>query len=649
MSRDVQKRLSDSQVVALRCRGDGWRRGLLGETPIPDAWMGLVVRPDGRRRFVPAGEDPRPERDDTLVLVRNRAITVLVAVADVTASDGHAVSATVEMLLRCPARDDELAALHEALLGAEELTLDLLSKAVSDAGAPAALRRFVQERAAGELVQTDHRDALVEALRTALKRFLFSAGLELERVGKVEFCSASLARHDALQQQTARRVKELEARGVVEHAALAATRRRIEGLSEILSKLKAVAAGGDVQWRELLPSLTPGERGRLLENLWRLTPDRTVAQAIVVVAGYECVWLDPQKPQEIVRRVTLPGELGGLRSVSFDSGGDALLLGAATGVWRISAASGEVLGRYAVPGRESTRTGFNAAIVAAPALGARLTADTAVAPGERRPRGADATDTAVAPGARLFATHSQLGAWSWSVEDATDVHPVLQPIGGVPKTVRAVCVDERGHVLLAADDRVHAYTAAGDTLWQSGAAGAAIHCLAPLADHVYAGTAGGTLLRCDVERPGEWLVVHRVLGAIETVQARRWDDLVELVIPAGSEGVCGVYAAEGIVSRLLHATMSLRRAWACDDALIALSEQRDRLVVLNAVMPEHAGWDVPAARLLGRAVQDACIVTRHEGTGRDERYAGTQARRDEESHGATEPRSHEEGDEGERA
>ncbi len=38
--------------------------------------MGLVQTRDGRRRFVPAGEDPRPESDGQLLLVRNRALTL---------------------------------------------------------------------------------------------------------------------------------------------------------------------------------------------------------------------------------------------------------------------------------------------------------------------------------------------------------------------------------------------------------------------------------------------------------------------------------------------------------------------------------------------------------------------------------------------
>ena len=111
------KRLNDPQVVALRCRGDAWPRSLLSATLIPDTWMGLVVHADGRRRFVPAGEDPQAQRDDTLVLVRNRAITVPLALADVRAADDHGVQANIELLVRWPTRDDDLAACFRDLRG----------------------------------------------------------------------------------------------------------------------------------------------------------------------------------------------------------------------------------------------------------------------------------------------------------------------------------------------------------------------------------------------------------------------------------------------------------------------------------------------------------------------------------------------------
>jgi hypothetical protein len=578
MARDILKSLADASIAALRVRGGEWPRNLLAETLIPDAWMGIVLQPDGRRRFVPAGEDPRPERDDTLVLVRNRAIAVPLELHEAPASSGHGVHARVELLVRAPARDDELAALARTLVTGDALGLDALAEYLWHGAARAALQRFIRERPAAALVYDDLRAALLEHLRNELKGVLFAAGLVLERLGAIECTSPALIEEEARQRATARKVSELEARGVVERAALAATQRRLDDLGSVLGKLRqAEAEGSGLKWHELLPSLTPGERGRLLESLWRLTPDREVATAVVVVAGRMCAWIDPAALEAPPRQVTLPDDLGGLRSVDYDAAGDTLLVGAATGVWRVQAGDGTVLAHYAVPQAEAVRTGFNAAVIG---------------------------------GERLYATHSQLGAWSWPIAHPGDAAPLLRPVAGVPRTVRGVFVDAQGHVVLAADTRVHAFDAQGEEAWATGAAEGSIQCLAALEERLYAGTATGALLRCDLRVPGEWLVVHRTTSAIESVQARRWDDLVELVIPAGAAGVAGVYADEGLVARLLHGGLAIRRAWACDDCLVGLNENRDRLVVLTATMPGRSGVEVPIARLLGHPVQDVGLVTR---------------------------------------
>lgn len=586
MSRDLLKRLADPQVVALRCKGDAWPRALLTETPIPDAWMGLVIQPDGRRRFVPAGEDPRPEREDRLVLVRNRAIVVPVAAAQVESASQHPVSASVELLLRCAARDDDLAALDQALLADDELTLAGLTEVVVRAGAPAELQRFVRERPAAQLVQEDLREKLLKSLGDALKRFLFSAGLNLERLGQVELTSPSLAEHAALERDAARRVREIEARDMVEQAALAATRRRLDDLSGLFAKLSQVAGTDTGRWAGLLPALTPAERGRLLENLWRVTPDQHVAQAVVVVAGYACVWLDPANPDQVLQRHTVDAALGGLRAVSFCGECGWVLVGAARGVWVLSAADGEVVARFEVPGAGQPRTGFNAAVVA---------------------------------GDRLVATHSQLGCWSWPVGQPDQASAILRPSQGKPKTIRAVTVNARGQILFAADDCVHVVSASGETVHVTSPLTASITCLATFEEEIYAGTADGRVYRqCPAGHAGladadVWTLVHRARVVPESIVVRCWGDLIELVVPAGAEGVCGVYEEAGVVARLLESPVPIRRVWASDDAIVGLNENRDRLVVLHSAMPGRTGRVVPLARELGASIQDACIATSDEG------------------------------------
>jgi hypothetical protein len=566
--------------VAICCRGSAWGGSLFAHSLIPDTWMGLVLRADGSRRFVPAGEDPAPANDDRLLLVRNRPLTLPIELAACPSAD-HPVDADVELLVRWPAHEDDLAALHAGLMNSEELTLERLGDALRRAGLEPALRGFLQTQPAETLVHGDVRPALLEHLRTALQRFLFTTGLTLERLGTVSFRSPDLDRAARVDREAAHRVKQIEARGMVERTALAATRRRLDHLGDVLTKLKAAAdEQGNLRWRELLPTLTPGERGRLLENLWRLAPDRTAARALVLVAGHRCAWLDPSEPNRITQQVTLPDDLGGLRSVTYAPDDGALLVGAARGIWRLDATTGEVRGHYVVPGHEQPRTGFNAAVIS---------------------RG------------HLFATHSQLGAWSWSLDDPTDVEPLLKPIEGIPRTIRAATVDQRGRVLLAADNRVHAFDLAGETAWQTGPVDGSIHALAALESWLFVGTSTGALLRCDLHLRDAWLPVHRARGAIESIDARRWDDLIELVIPAGPDGVCAVYVGERFIAHLLRPDVAVRRTWACDDTLVAMADGRDRLTVLGGAMPAGAGQDVNVARLLGSSMQDACLVT-EEGT-----------------------------------
>jgi hypothetical protein len=608
MSRKVQERMADDGVVALCADGGDWPHAFRAATPIPDGWMGLVERRDGSRRLVPAGEEPRSAVGDRLVLVRTSSIQVPLAVDETPAACGHGVLATCGMALRWQARDDDLAALRAALLGSGELSADALGRAVAHAGAEAALRKFIRQRPAGKLVHDDLREDLFVSLREELKKFLFSAGATLEGLSAPRFVSPMLAQEERIQRDADTNLRRIQAGEMVQQARLTATQRRLDGLSTIFEKLRT-AAGSDQsqQWHDLLPALSPGERGQLLENLWRLTPDRQVAQAIVAAAGNECVWIDPAHPDSIVRRVTLAADFGGLRSTAFCHERGWLLVGAARGVWVLNAADGALLNRYEVPETESPRTGFNSAAVC---------------------------------GDRLVATHSQLGCWSWRLDQSAPPTALLRPAAGVPKTVRAATPvwwdrlpvgvrggEDRpevgpprmeGHVLFAADDRVHAMLCDGSGARATGSVGSSITCLALLDDELYVGTADGVLVvRLDwsAKPPAlvsdAWRIVHRARGAIETIVVRRWNDLIELVLPAGLDGVCGVYAEESIVSRLMPAYSPIRRVWACDDAIVALNENRDRLAVLHSSRPERIAQEIPLARMLGSSIQDACLVTKH--------------------------------------
>lgn len=577
MLRDVLNEMRDETLVAVAADGEDWPSGLLSRTLIPDKWMGLVETRDGRRRFVPAGDDPRPDDDDRLTLVRNRPLVAPLKVRGCKGAEGNLIHGGCEVLLRCGPNEHDLAAFRKRVVADERrLTSARLAERFARDGGREALEQFIRERSAEQLVHGSAKDELLEALRARLKKFCFEAGVTIERITGVEFSSDTFAEQEALKREAAQRMERIKAREMVESAALKATNRRLDDLKSVLEKLKLVAAGDEAsQWHELLPALSPTERGRLLENLWRITPNRRAAEAIVVVAGNECIWFEPTDPERVLRRLTLDDSLGGLRSVDYAETERLLLVGASTGVWTVPA-NGEGQPRaYPTPDSGLQPTGFNAATIV---------------------------------GHGLYATHSRLGAWRWSLDGPADARALLRPTDGRPRTVRSVTPTGDGRVLFAADQTLYVYEPAAAALSTFAQAADTIHAVAVLEGSVYVGTQDGTLLRAELARPGEWRVVQRTRDAIESVTARRWNDLVELVIPAADEGIQSVYGDEGVVVHLLDGGVDIRRAWASDDLVVGLSDHRDRLLVMNANLPERTARELPVARMIGHSIQDACIV-----------------------------------------
>jgi hypothetical protein len=577
MGRDILRQLADKDVLALQCSAEEWPRSLLSARSVPAGWTGLRLRGDGRRDVIASGEEPDLERGCSLLLLRERDVQAPIELDNCTAAKGNRVAARCVLRLQWRRDADDLAAMHRTLMDEPVLTHERLVRRVADGGATAALRQFIRERPAAELVGVDQRDALADALNGKMKRFFFDAGLELERVAQLEFTSDTYARQQDLEREAAERVERIQARQMVEKAAFAATQRRLDDLSGLLGKLRAAAADDpSMQWHELLPALTPAERGRLLENLWRITPDRRRAEAIVIVAGQECLWLDPAEPETIRRRVRLDESLGGLRSVTFAPSRRTVLVGAARGIWMLDATDGSVSGKYAAPAGGAVRTGFNAACIA---------------------------------GERLIATHSQLGCWAWPLDNAAAATPLLQPEAGAPRTVRCATAMPDGGVLFVADDQIHVHGANLEHVRTLSTGDRAITGAALLDTLLFVGVENGMVIRADLNEADPALeVVHRASGPIESIQARRWNDLVELVIPAGHQGVCGVYGGEGVVTRLLDGGASIRRAWATDDVIAGLTERRDVLIVMNANLPQRSGREVHIGRMTGHSIQDACIV-----------------------------------------
>lgn len=642
MARDVGALLSDASVLAVLCMASEWPRRLFRAATVPIGWKGLLERSDGGRRRIAAGEEPDAQERDTLFLVREGTMRFTFGIGSCRTSDGHEISGVCEVEARIGDGEDELAGARRAFMGrgiplrAGELGAEFAAKGGADA-----VQSRIRGASASEIMEEERGRDVRAPLIERMGGFLFDAGLHLASA-RLAPTSETYNRQKALERETRERLERMATRDALEQAALEATRRRMEQLRGLLNGVPTeseksaqgnasastddVAAGDTstttsaaAEWSIKLAAMSPTERSRVLENLWRISPSRRKARSIVVVAGGECLWIDPQRSDSISRRVTIPDQLGPLRSVSYDVGEDCLLIGAALGVWVVGARDGELMGSYRVSQVERSRTGFNAAIVV-----------------ERR----------------VVATHSHLGCWSWRVGDPGDARCLFSPGETGAKSVRGLTHLDRGFVL-AADDSLRVHDGSGEARGvvripgelrgttdvmtrmavtdegarlvsgvsppsimatrvsrspgSSGGA-AAILCACVHEGAVYVGTGQGLVLAYRPQDGEPWSLVRRGVEPVESVLVRRWGDVLEVVLAAGSQGIIGVYPQQDVVCPMLTADVSLRRVWAADDVMVAVSDARDRLYVMSGNSPERMGREVPIGRWVGRSVQDVSVV-----------------------------------------
>jgi hypothetical protein len=576
MSRILQA-LTDPNRVGLRARGDAWSSSWLSRQTVPNGWVLLVISPGGERRVYQAGDDPRPDSDDSLIFVRRQIPDLSLGVDAARSNDDHTVTARGTFRINLPSDPSDLASFAGALLHRGDLFVDELEDAIGDAGARRGLIDYIRRHDAARLVEHNHIDDFGKPLQAALERFSFETGIMIERLTSLILDSPTLRAEQQRSQKTASQIAAIESRAMVEQASRAATMRRLDDLGDLLGKLKNASGGRDAtEWHELLPALNPAERSELLSGLWRITPDDSVADAIVAVVGNECVWLDPANPVEITRRVAFDDSLGALRSVAYAADRDVLLVGAASGVWLINAHAGASPTAYAIPCDQRPRTGINAA---------ELLGDL------------------------LYATHSQLGCWCWALSAPDAPGSVLVPQHGRPKTIRAVTALDDLRVAFAADDTVHVAYSDSDRMDTLPTAEETISTLSVVDDRLYAGTDSGGIVALDLDLPdAEWRQMHKIAGRVESISPRVWNDLVELVIPAGSQGVYGLFGEEPTVARLAETPTTVRRVWATDDVIVSLSEARDQLFITHAAWGGRETKTAPVARWCGHSIQDAVVV-----------------------------------------
>ncbi|MBK8914753.1 MAG: hypothetical protein IPM64_09185 [Phycisphaerales bacterium] len=515
MPRDVISRTADPALAALRIAGRDWPRALLSPILVPDAWLGLVDTRDGRRRRVVAGDDPRPAADDTLTLLRSRPLATPIEVGFRPDADGAGVAAVVELLIRVLPGEHELAAFARLIPDGGEMPLSRIAELVTHAGAAKAVSEFIRSERAEALVASDVRSQLQTRLADALSTFLFDSGMELVGITRAHFRAASAPMPMA----------PVVARPVSATAAATAGpvgQSVAQGVGNVRGDGRSAAGR----------SLSSAIAEVLVLDARRITRFGADGR-ILADSAFE-----------------LPTDLGPLRSLSVMESPPCavrrlLAVGARLGVWLLDPASGRQLARLDAGKSPSTTTGFNRCALR---------------------------------GDWLLATHSQLGVWTWNLRDPRVPGRCAFPPDGRPLRAPRALPGER--MLFAHGRELIEMDAHGRTRSRFDAATADVHDIAVCEGAVHVADDAGRVLAERLDgRQGAWEQLYRSAAGVESIAAGRRDGRLEIIVADRQHGVVGLYPELRESAVLMPLVTGARRAWACGDALAALSELRDHVSI----------------------------------------------------------------------
>jgi hypothetical protein len=399
------------------------------------------------------------------------------------------------------------------------------------------------------------------------------------------------------QQQKAleRRKDRRSARAQLQQAARDAQDAHAAHLVELLQRLKTLDeesphAGMD----DLLRTFDEAQRGELYQALWAAPEAARSTNSIVVACGEELLFFDPDFLERPARSVDLSGPAGGLRSVSRVSdaqGRGLLIVGAACGIHTLDPTSGLAKRTYVVPSEGESQLagmhgGFNAAALA---------------------------------GEYLFATHSEIGLCRWHI-DRPEEYMLLVP--DLTQGARAVRHAQFavGAVWLSVDCDAFALPPAiamssgedsegKEEIAAYSGSRTVITALALTEEHVFAGNAGGEVLRWETDQRTDPTVIYRGnQRPVEGITLLPAFGVDRLFFTDTSTSLHAQVIGDAFTCRYQAGGQTIRRAEVAPDLVVATNETRDRLFCWPTASPSSAPSVVMVSQITGRSIQDFCLL-----------------------------------------
>lgn len=548
---------------------------------LPGQWAALLVNTTGERTIVKSGGVIESGDIDGVLFVRTTPIEILIQ-EDVTSKDGFSCQATVRLKVCLLLDRSDLVSFENEVLGSHRVVqVERLTRYMTP-DVRDGLLSVARARDASQLIGAVDAHAVESAMIDALKEPCFRAGLTLEGPPSVTVRSESFRHVSNQRQQVATQRALHDSKRELQQALQQAQSKHLDHLSDLLTRLKTLADDSpETDLPQLIKTFSDSQRGEIYQALMTGESGTTKTRWIVIAAGDELLFFDPQHVDRPARRFEVSGSVGPVRSVQSvrqPDGSIVLWLGAATGVyrWPIDASCPDLT--LSVQPTPDLRGGFNAV---------------------------------VASGNHLYATHSELGICAWSLSDPNSSTNLFGNLTQKARAVRAVRACD-GHLYAAIDHRVIRWPVGElpsepDLIFKGSVS--VITALCPIAQSLYAGTADGDVLFWSPGGEKCPRRLHTGTGrSCESVWITRTHGLERLIFTDTSLHVYAQVIGDSFVCRYEAGGQTLRRVNVTDDMLVATNDLRDRLLLWNPANPSAPSATILVASQTGRSVQDICLI-----------------------------------------
>ena len=549
---------------------------------LPTQWAALVTRTTSDHVVVRPGKTVENDGVTEVLFARITPIDIYLTEDGIISEDRFQCMAELRLRVSLIPERAELQSFRNSILGSHRVAASRTLCEYFQPEVRKALADFASGQQAATLVDASAAERLAAALTDALAGPCFSAGLRLEGAPRVSFTSSALVEVRTTEEKAAQSRREHDAARQLEQARERAQDKHLEHVNTLLARLSEMAkASPDADLPDLIRTFSEQQRGELYEALFAAQAPAKKTRWIVVAAGDELMFFDPTDLESPHRRLRIEGAAGAVRSIQMVDAGDgksAMLIGGATGVYRLPIDHVEPDATWLVDDVGPVRGGFNSATIV---------------------------------GDRLFATHSEIGLCEWDVRDGGRMRRRFEAETAGARAVRGVVAFD-GHVYFAVDDRVLRWSAADeashpDAIYTGSAATITAVCPTPAGP--FAGNSDGHVLhwsngRTDApqrlhaggDRPAESI---RIVGS---------GGLTRVFFVDTSLYVYARVLGDSFTCRYEAGGQTLRRVEVAEDVIVATNDLRDRIICWHPNEPARPFANVGVAQMTGRSVQDVCLL-----------------------------------------